>query len=90
MSDSGLKLSISKDRNTESFIDYSDDDRLTGETGISFNFAATSFYWSSTPVLRWLDVGSSELRSIQYENSGWSTNSLVIWGVCEPDPRCFG
>jgi len=85
-------FSASSDVNATTIQQYSDDDLQGKNLPLSLDFiSASSFYPSNSMVLSWSDIGKSEYRSIQLQASsaGWSDETLVIWGVLIPDPRCF-
>ncbi len=90
LADSGMKVSVSVNRDQDTFVDYNSDDLTSGLAGISFDFATPAFYWTAAGTVRWLDVGTAELRSVQVNNGGWSNFSIMVWGVAVQDPRCYG
>ena len=89
MANSDLRISLSRNVDQASYVEFPVSDLAQGALPTSLDFTANFLWWSSNEPIRFHGIGQAEFRSMQVENNGFGTFSLVIWGTYTKDPRCY-
>jgi hypothetical protein len=85
-----LKVSLSRDREAETYRPFSPTDLSKGNLPASWDFETPILYWTSSQAISYEGIGQAEFRSLQMDHSGGFSNAtLVIWGTYIKDPRCY-
>lgn len=87
---SDLRVSLSRDREAETYQPYSTTDLVKGNLPASWDFQTPILFWTASQAISYDGIGQAEFRSVQIDNSGgFSDITLVIWGTYTKDPRCY-
>ena len=85
-----LKVSLSRDREAETYLPYSATDLTKGNLPAAWDFETPILFWTSSQAISYEGIGQAEFRSLQMDHTGGFSNAtLVIWGTYIKDPRCY-